>query len=379
MLTVLCQIPSSLKSVYYTLYAIGKEVPAAMSTHSTTLADATDGNPRFWALMQRCCQIAIGVSVLFFFVFLLLGSPALAWANILSVALYIAAYFALNLGQNRLAAGLMAGEVLAFSGLSALMLGWEAGFHYYGLIFIPAFFAALKNRQACLLTGALWAYYALLFVTARYVDPVQPVAPAALSWIHVFNFSAVLGVFGYLALVYARMASATRSKLRQLTTTDTLTRFFNRRYMIEQAGKEIERARRNNRPLSFFVLDLDHFKVINDTHGHDVGDEVLIAATRIIESQLRAQDTIARWGGEEFLTMLPETGIDEAVLVAERIRRAIMTHIWQHNGIWLSVTISIGVSEYRSGDDLSSVVARADRGLYTGKNAGRNRVEAAVA
>lgn len=349
-----------------------------MSIHPTAVTESPGARWQLWALIPRCCQIATGMSVLFFFVFLFMGSPVLACANIFSVALYTAIWFLFSLDRNRLAAGLILTGVLASSALATLMLGWESGFHYYVLMFIPAFFAAFPNRQACRWTGALWAWYAIIFVTARYVNPVQPIDPMALSWVHVFNFSAVFAVFVYLALIYTQAASIAQDKLQQLTTTDTLTRFFNRRHMMELAGKEIERAKRNVRPLSFFILDLDRFRDINDTHGHEVGDEVLIAATQIIESQLRAQDMIARWGGEEFLAMLPETELKEAMVVAERIRQAIMTHVWQSNGIWLSVTISIGVSEYCSGDDLSSVVARAEQALGAGKTAGWNRVEAAA-
>jgi diguanylate cyclase (GGDEF)-like protein len=146
--------------------------------------------------------------------------------------------------------------------------------------------------------------------------------------------------------------------------------------MTHLAKKELARYERNGHPVSFIVLDIDHFKMINDQYGHEAGDYVLTEVARVIKQQLRTQDLISRWGGEEFLAILPDTTIDDAHNGAERIREGLLAHEWRPpNGESISLTISAGVSELRPDDDFNSAINRADRALYSGKEGGRNRVE----
>jgi len=161
-----------------------------------------------------------------------------------------------------------------------------------------------------------------------------------------------------------------------MATTDPLTALFNRRHMTYLAEREIQRFTRTNSPIGILLIDIDHFKVINDQFGHNVGDDVLVNIALIIKQQVRTQDLIARWGGEEFLVVLPDTTTGDARLSAERIRAAFHDYDWLNKiDANLSATISIGVSEFQQGESLSSAIARADLALYKSKAAGRNRVE----
>lgn len=334
--------------------------------------------PQFWRLLQRCCQIAGSVDIMFFFLFYLLGSPLLAWINVVSVAMYGSAYLALKKKHNRVAVILIWSEVLGHAALGTLVIGWESGFHYYLLIFIPALIASMSALRACIAVGLLWLFYVSLDVLMWTVEPVQPLSPAALAGVHLFNLSVVFAMFAYLSFFYMHMVTKAQKELGRMATTDPLTRLFNRRHMLYLIEKEIARSSRKEHSLAFLLLDIDHFKVINDVHGHEVGDKALVGVTDVLKAQLRGQDLIARWGGEEFLVVLPETGLDQAVMSAERLRQAIMNQTWTFSAITVSVTASIGVSEYREGEDLSTVIARADSALYRGKQAGRNRVEVAA-
>ncbi len=179
----------------------------------------------------------------------------------------------------------------------------------------------------------------------------------------------------------ARVAERTRAleeanaKLERLATVDPLTAVWNRRHFLELAAVELSRARRHERRLSVFLLDLDHFKAVNDGHGHAAGDEVLRTAVARARSALRTSDQIARFGGEEFVVLLPETDIEGARIVAERVRAAIADGPVDADGHGLSVTASLGVAEWNAGEpSIEHTLRRADAALYEAKQSGRDRV-----
>jgi two-component system cell cycle response regulator len=164
--------------------------------------------------------------------------------------------------------------------------------------------------------------------------------------------------------------------LAELATIDGLTQLVNRRVLDVRLSEELSRAKRYKHPLTCMLVDVDHFKAVNDSYGHQVGDRVLIEVAFAIKQSLRATDVIGRYGGEEFMVLAPETPIAAARVVAERIRAAITKRTFEKADEGLpSVTASIGVAsteiEAKSEDDL---VKRADEALYRAKHEGRNRV-----
>jgi diguanylate cyclase (GGDEF)-like protein/PAS domain S-box-containing protein len=167
---------------------------------------------------------------------------------------------------------------------------------------------------------------------------------------------------------------ALEEKLRTLATTDELTGALNRRRLFEVAEEERLRAARYHRPLCFGMLDLDHFKKVNDDYGHAAGDEALARVATMLKKSLRRHDHVGRYGGEELLVVFTETGIMDAAAVAERIRRSIQTMSLEYEAHSFTVTISAGIVEWVEGEDLGSVVRRADAAMYEAKAGGRNRV-----
>ncbi len=164
-------------------------------------------------------------------------------------------------------------------------------------------------------------------------------------------------------------------ELRVLATTDPLTGLYNRRRFLELGDYELQREHRNRRGLSLLALDLDHFKLVNDRYGHAAGDEVLRRFALVCKSCLRAMDSIGRTGGEEFAILLPESGLEEACLVAERIRAGVEFCPMPCDREPFHVTVSIGAAGCLPEDDFDQLLARADNSLYIAKRAGRNRVE----
>jgi diguanylate cyclase (GGDEF)-like protein len=161
------------------------------------------------------------------------------------------------------------------------------------------------------------------------------------------------------------------SRLENLARSDGLTGLANHRTFQEQIRAEVDRSRRHDHHLSLLLMDIDHFKAINDTYGHPVGDSVLAKIARAIEGQIRISDTPARYGGEEFTVILPETGAEGAEVIAERIRVAVESM----DDLPCPVTVSIGVIELDvSKHSVESLIAEADAALYAAKRSGRNRV-----
>ncbi|HSH28558.1 MAG TPA: GGDEF domain-containing protein [Thiohalobacter sp.] len=225
--------------------------------------------------------------------------------------------------------------------------------------------------------GLLGAYF--LVMVALLLIPDNPLRLTTYETDFISRFLASFLAVSIMSYVheYSRFkANLAMQSLRQAmereARTDTLTGLPNRRAMYEQLQQELARARRMHHPWCLLLCDLDDFKQINDSHGHQVGDAVLKETGGILRHCLRASDFSARWGGEEFLVLLPETDLHEAEAVAEKIRDRI-SHI-RIDGIDRRFTISIGVYQADSRGGLDDQLRQADRRLYAAKRSGKNRV-----
>lgn len=175
--------------------------------------------------------------------------------------------------------------------------------------------------------------------------------------------------------IYQEMLKEAMNTLAEASNRDGLTGIYNRRYLEAALAREFDRIRRYGGALSFFLLDLDFFKNINDTHGHLAGDEVLRQAAQRISKAVRSPDTAGRYGGEEFGVILPETSIAGAKIVAERLRNSMAGKEVTFNNIPITVTASIGVTELRQDTpSYEALIHEADLALYESKTKGRNRV-----
>ena len=166
-------------------------------------------------------------------------------------------------------------------------------------------------------------------------------------------------------------------EFEKLAITDPLTHVYNRRVFDEIAVKELTRALRGGSNFSIVLLDIDHFKQINDTYGHAVGDQVLIQLAKLCLANTRSMDIFARYGGEEFVILMPDTGQDSAFQSMERLRMIIQeAPMAASEGADIFVTVSMGIAEMDAQDttDIQTILEHADRALYTSKESGRNRV-----
>lgn len=177
-----------------------------------------------------------------------------------------------------------------------------------------------------------------------------------------------------LAEAHAELALKNK-ELELISSTDKLTGIYNRLKLDELFSQELARTARHERPLSLLILDLDHFKSVNDTYGHLAGDKVLVATARLLAANTRANDIPGRWGGEEFMLVCPETDGAHGAIMAEKLRKQMSEH--QLPSVE-RLTLSIGIASYRPGDTEKDMVLRADAALYRAKELGRNRVEVSI-
>lgn len=263
--------------------------------------------------------------------------------------------------------------------VTAVLIGPKADFQQYLFAALLMIFFSLKQA---LLYKVLRATLVIgIFLTIDiWLEPGWAVFPQSSAVLTTLSHVNTLGS----SLVLAGMAHAqalTRDEaeenLRQAATTDELTGLFNRRAIGSFIDQEAARSARTGHPLSFVLCDIDRFKQINDTWGHAAGDHVLKRLSVTLKTILRGYDGIARWGGEEFLIVLPDASPESAVATAERIRKLLAgVHIeFQDERIQISMTF--GVSGLMAEENWQAAIARADDALYRGKTTGRNRVELA--
>jgi len=295
------------------------------------------------------------------------GLPWPRWRCILPVAAIVTAFSVLPLQDMRghfLASSLIYGVQLAILALALIEdKGLRTG-HAWWLIFLTTISALPMMALRGL--GAYFGHMKFATMQSRMMPNEIQLA--------IFVFLMVMITLGSLGFILMIKERADR-EIRKLALTDPLTGMLNRRAFMDHAEQELAFAQRNRLPLSVIMLDVDHFKAINDKHGHLVGDLVLINLVRQLARRLRAQDIIGRYGGEEFCILLPGTGDAGAHAAAESLRQVIESTTLAED---ISVTVSLGLSVYAPSPehrdiDFSALIEDADRALYQAKREGRNR------
>ena len=252
--------------------------------------------------------------------------------------------------------------------LSNLLMTCLFGAHVY-LIFRQGLTTFAKALTGCVLMITSTIQF-LRFLTS-FSLPVGADLLDAVPYQQIYITSYTVLIF-LLSIGLVLMASdRLRAELEHLATHDSLTNALTRRQLNEACVKELERCRRHGRSMALLMMDLDHFKRINDTYGHQAGDRVLVSFVTNVTALLRGPDQLGRFGGEEFMALLPETTLEEAVHVAERIREVCAL---ADTGPYCTVSIGIATS-YKDSDTVDTLLARADAAMYRAKANGRNRVE----
>lgn len=256
---------------------------------------------------------------------------------------------------------------------------------------IREFFNAAKNpysynifKNIYIWFGLLWGFPIPLvtlffemhiYTTADIELPLMEALTSPVQWFFLAHppvFAAIFGILGTIRYEKDENLVQTIGQLKEMAIRDPLTGLKNRRYFAHIFHDECARSQRNFEPLSLLFLDIDHFKKINDTHGHYIGDEVLIQLGTYLAQNCRPYDTAVRWGGEEFLILLSSADELSAYNFADRLRQDIAAELPEKFSF--PITVSIGLSQYSQDDTLETITDRADQALYHAKATGRNKV-----
>lgn len=334
------------------------------------------GTWRYARVLRPILLFGVGAHALFLLLFIVVDVPVLIAFNIGSILLYGLLLFCAGRVDPRWLVLVATVEVLAHAWLATHYVGWVSGFHFYPLILIPlmAFLTRFTLIERCLLILLVTAFYSAMALTYTAATPVIPLPDTMAPWLSAINAVSVSVGMSVFILFYAvavknadDLVWSSQERLKHLAATDPLTGLLNRRSMDEHLRRVVD----DGDPSTLLLGDVDNFKQINDFFGHDTGDRVLEAIARTLRRTVAKHAFVARWGGEEFLILIPGDDGTEANRLAERIRREI-PECWQAQDQY--VTMSIGVTGLRTGDSVMQFANRADQALLAAKRAGRDRV-----
>lgn len=339
---------------------------------------------QYWRHILGIVRIAFGIHVALFFLFLYLQMTVMLVGNAASVLVYIACLRAIRGHRFELAGMLMSLEIIAHALLATWVLGWDSNFYMFVFCVVPivAFsFQQARPKRVCL-NLAIMLLLVGGFVSRRYVGGGSQISPVLMDTFGVVNACAATALLLRSAALSVTFSLQMQMNLFQAAHRDSLTNLYTRRRVMQrvrQLNKESP-----GQAVSLLVLDIDHFKSINDARGHDVGDAVLQRVAQAITASIRREDMAARWGGEEFLVLMPGTSTADAQQVADRLLERIREEAGAVIGLEegsdgaLQVTATMAVVTVGLGETFAAALNRADQLLYEGKRAGRDRVMVAA-
>ena len=317
--------------------------------------------------------------------FFILKIYPMAFFNIFSVSFYTVMLI-MNMRKEQYSKVLLFEEleIILHSILGTYYIGWDSGFalFFIGNASIP-FFGNFRKRIAPFMIALLniIAFIVLRVSLYNWAAPYHMNKDYLMNGLYIYNalasFFIVVFISSYSIFMREMMADNMRKKnehLQRLATIDPLTQLFNRRAMMEYIKLIEKNAQRDNESYSLCISDIDDFKKINDTYGHDAGDEVLKTVSSIFLKIVPTEGYVCRWGGEEILFALPSGGSYAAIIAAEKIRKNIESYEFDIDGKHFNVTMTFGLCKVMPDENYDSGISRADKFLYEGKRAGKNRV-----
>lgn len=341
-------------------------------------------NERFiYSLSNLACLFTHMAYLIMFYI---LQVRELVIFNVFSVIFYFLLFIIIRLGKGGASLLYLADiEIIAHAAVATHLLGWRPDFAMFFILIIPATFLTYTRRLYIpfLIAGMSMGFFLYYKITMDYNAEVKYMFDdnEVIRAIQIVN--AVIGVF---VLMVAGISNIfireykefqlidQRETFKEQASIDPLTRLFNRRAMNEN----IRAIRRDCSPRSQYIIgigDIDNFKRINDTYGHDVGDKVLVYVSNQFINFIPEGGYAARWGGEEFLFIIPNASIEKGVEFTEKIHKMLRSHVFEIDDVEFGVTMTFGVSKGIPVDKIDNVITTADKRLYKGKNNGKNHTE----
>ncbi|MBQ4863353.1 GGDEF domain-containing protein [Pseudoalteromonas sp. MMG013] len=327
-------------------------------------------------LLKRVAWYCLGLHALLVILFFALSIPILGLLNILSVLTWALGIYLLNIQHRSLALRLFSAEVAIHAIIVCAILGMQLGFQYY--LWTVSCLLLLDNNLKLKPAVGVSVIMITLFAAMHIWFADVTYKYAYRDWLQYVHFANVLicGIPMIFTIALIRdVTMAQRQTLTKLAARDPLTQMYNRRYAQELITHAKYHCDENHEELCIIMADIDHFKQINDDYGHAQGDEILKRVALVIASHTRPVDICARWGGEEFLIVMPNTAQVDALARVDKLRYAITHEIFEHFDS--TVTMSFGLTMWPTKVGFYEALQQADNALYTSKENGRNQVTTA--
>jgi diguanylate cyclase (GGDEF)-like protein len=312
-----------------------------------------------------------------------LGADRVAEYNIISVLIVAACIILNRKGWHSTAFVIFFGDINIHAYIATYYLGWDAGFFHYILLLAPLTFlnSCWSLRLKIFACVVLMISFSNLF--NGYHEQLYGqilIDPRFGHYLLYVNTITTIILYSAIGYYYSKAANDSEQKLRTahmeaewIAHTDALTHISNRRAMTKAIEQEISRSRRKNSTFIVALGDIDNFKALNDNYSHEYGDSVLVQVASLIEQNIREHDRVARWGGEEFMILLPDTNASDGLNLIERLRLKIATttHIYKGRE-YPGITMTFGLCQFNNNGNINDCVHHADRAMYRGKHQGKN-------
>ena len=339
-------------------------------------------------ILEILAVAVIIVHVTMMFMYHIMDIWELSLYNVISTAYYSYCYGIVRSGRVARGYLLMFLEIIFQMVLTTVVIGWDAGFYTYVIAIIPLYYYismfVMKNEER-IFYPMIWSILTVIAILVSYFigqafAPIENLSLVQMSVAFVFNLflscQLIIWMSHFFVLGYKKSLDTLADQNATLdveASIDPMTKLYNRRTMETALDNALEDAKKTGAIFSLVMSDIDFFKKINDTYGHDCGDVALVAVAEILKACVRDGDTVCRWGGEEFL-ILVNGNRSVATTVAERIRSRIENNVVEYEGNKIKFTMTLGVSTYSPGYSLEKLLTQADENLYYGKEHGRNQV-----
>lgn len=351
--------------------------------HCLEKADILQKNDHFFIVVNYSSLVALLLHISFLVFFAVLHLQVLLLFNIGSISCYVICYILNRKGRHYLAQALMSLEIIIHAIVAILFLGWQSGFYVY--IIGSIILTCLTPTRKHLLKGLAVLGLCLVYIGLSLYSEVSParitIPPLLLKTFFYGNSIAMLFMIATLIQYYHLTVTRAERQLRQanrrltlLASTDPLTTLLNRRGMGDILQYEADRFKETARVFCVILADIDNFKLLNDQYGHECGDFVLSSIAERLKNALREHDQVARWGGEEFLILLPETDGNRGMKIVERLQLQIEENVFYYKRQTIGITVTFGLSVFDGYKDVTSCINDADEALRQGKSEGKNRV-----
>lgn len=320
------------------------------------------------------CIAGLAAHGSFIFLFVFIGANHLAILNLFSIGIWLAAFLLSR--KRRIASAVLLAlfEVMGHAIIASISLGLSTGFHLYmwAAMLLVGTIPGIPLRYSSLLASLPL----LLLVTLEMTLGDVPYAfkyPEYVRYMLLGNILITGASLLFAGFNIRREDNRQRQRLIELANHDDLTRLYNRRFGHQALEQSKRQAERNGQPFCVAMADIDYFKKLNDTFGHDAGDAVLRGVAECFRTRLRKSDTVCRWGGEEFLILISNSALDSATKLVESLRISIQDTEVKSTLPLPGITVSFGVAQFEPGEPIDKLIIRADNLLYQAKAEGRNR------